>query len=163
DRVRGGREEVEQEQADPRRARGDDAGRAHDPRRGHEASSIDDAAALIQNCAPTVAVVPRMPTATFARGAVRKSTVPPTSAAPPVTRDDHGLRPGALASIVCAPGSSGTAIPYSAWLIGFPSRLRTSPSIALFGGTSTVSFEIFGSSRFAASSAVRSASTRFAA
>ena len=48
---------------------------------------------------------------------------------PAVTRVDHGLKCGALASMVWFPGSTGTATPHSARPTSTPSRVTVIPSV----------------------------------
>src|SRR5688572_24980152 len=47
----------------------------------------------------------------------------------------HGFTFGASATIVCSPGSTTIAVPYTAGSIVSPSRLITRPSTLLFGPT----------------------------
>src|SRR5262245_40662986 len=57
--------------------------------------------------------------ATSSRGI---ATVSEACAASRVTVVDHGLLPGAVASILCGPGSTGAAVPKVAAPMGSPSR-----------------------------------------
>ena len=70
----------------------------------------------------------------------------------------HVFLPGALASIVCLPGSTATCVPHCPSRTASPSRFTTRPATRTAAGTSMTSCESLGSSALARSRATRSRS-----